>query len=184
MIAIFHILFCFFTAGSLAEQPRTSQALPTSRCSLRCSSRDLAKRKADRDKCTFLAYADYCTYKPTFFTCTTSKTTGYEFLLLSKFYEITKTLSQLFRTTSITTSKTTSNTTMLPANKDARAINAFVDCPIPSPRDYFCRYGARAGGAGVLTTDERSEASISFSNTVIDSVVRGSQIFAETTEQQ
>ena len=58
---------------------------------------------------------------------------------------------------------------MLPANKDARAINSFVECPIPSPRDYFNRYGARAGGSGVLTTDEAGDASISFSNNVIDS---------------
>ena len=72
---------------------------------------------------------------------------------------------------------------MLPANKDARAINSFVDCPIPSPRDYFNRYGARAGGSGVLTTDEAGDASISFSNNVIDSVVRGSQIFSEEAQK-
>lgn len=72
---------------------------------------------------------------------------------------------------------------MLPANKDARAINSFVDCPIPSPRDYFNRYGARSGGSGVLTTDEAGDASISFSNNVIDSVVRGSQIFAEEAQK-
>ena len=72
---------------------------------------------------------------------------------------------------------------MLPANKDARSINAYVDCPIPSPRDYFNRYGARSGGSGVLTTDEAGDVSISFSNNVIDSVVRGSQIFAEEAQK-
>ena len=72
---------------------------------------------------------------------------------------------------------------MLPANKDARAINSFVECPRPSPRDYFNRYGARAGGSGVLTTDEAGDASISFSNNVIDSVVRGAQIFSEEAQK-
>lgn len=174
MIAIFHILFCFFVAGSLAEQPRIPQALPSSRCSLRCSSRDLAKRKAERDLFTFLAYVDYCNVygNDSIIVEVVKHPAGY----LHSWSQLAGEVVQIDCPLNFHT--------MLPANKDARAINAFVDCPIPSPRDYFCRYGARAGGAGVLTTDERSEASISFSNTVIDSVVRGSQIFAETTEEK
>lgn len=66
---------------------------------------------------------------------------------------------------------------MLAANKDTKAINAFIDVPIPSPKDYFARYGARVS-SGVLSVDDFGEEPnpINFSNTVISSVIRGQKL--------
>lgn len=73
---------------------------------------------------------------------------------------------------------------MLLAPKSTMQINSFVRTVLPSPRDYYARYGFRQSSGVYLTDSENVADSVAFSEIPAVAVARADSMLRESFEKE
>lgn len=74
--------------------------------------------------------------------------------------------------------------TMLLAPKSTMQINSFVRTVLPSPRDYYARYGFRQSSGVYLTDSENPAESVEFSEIPAVAVARADSMLRDSFEKE
>ena len=73
---------------------------------------------------------------------------------------------------------------MLLAPKSTMQINSFVRTVLPSPRDYYARYGFRQSSGVYLTDSENPAESVEFSEIPAVAIARADSILRDSFENE